>query len=103
VENITTSNRYGTYPTVLWYNDNMGITYEYLKTMAPDLWTKVNEEYDSFPSESKGGPLLPYLMIHQLIAANESIASTLSDQIDSVKISTYNWSHNFASQKHAPS
>jgi hypothetical protein len=88
VENITASNQwYRTYPKALWYNDNMGITYEYLKThMAPDLWIKVNEEYNSFPSESKGGPLLLYLMIHQLIAANESIASTLSDKIDSVKI-----------------
>jgi hypothetical protein len=68
----------------------MGISYEYLKThMAPDLWTQVNEEYNSYPSESKGGPLLLYLIIHQLIAANESIASTLSDKIYSVKISTY--------------
>jgi hypothetical protein len=42
---VAASNQwYRTYPTAVRYNDNMGITYEYLKThMAPDLWTKVNQ------------------------------------------------------------
>jgi hypothetical protein len=91
VEDITASNQwYRTYPTAPWFNENMGITYEYLKThMASDLWMKVNEEYNSYPAEAKGGPLVLYLMIHQLIAANDSIAITLSNKIDSVKISDY--------------
>jgi hypothetical protein len=68
----------------------MGITYEYLKThLATDLWMKVDEEYNTYPSEAKGGPLFLHLMIHQLIAANETISTTLSNRIDSVKISAY--------------
>jgi hypothetical protein len=91
VEDITTSNQwYRTFPTETWYNDNMGITYEYLKThMATDLWMKVNEEDNTYPSEAKGRPLFLYHMIHQLIAANETITTTLSNRIDSVKISAY--------------
>jgi hypothetical protein len=115
VEDIKASNEwYRTYPTAQWYGENMGITFEYLKThMEHDLWKKVNEEYNQFPSSSKGGPLLLYLMIYQLIAANDSIATTLSNQIDLVKISSYKRrcrrscyppSRNCASTKeHAPS
>jgi hypothetical protein len=80
LEDVTASNRwYKTYPKDSWYAENMGLTYEYLKDhMAPDLWTKVNEEYNTY---SPGGPLFLYLMLHHLMAANESIATTLSDKI----------------------
>jgi hypothetical protein len=59
VEDITASNQcYCTYPEDSWYNENMGLTYEYLKVhMAPDLWMKISEEYSTYPPEAKGGPL----------------------------------------------
>jgi hypothetical protein len=66
----------------------MGLTYEYLRAhIAPELWLEHKDEYNSYPSEGKGGPLLLYLMIHHLIAANDSIAITLSRKTDTVKIS----------------
>jgi hypothetical protein len=39
--------------------------------MAPDLWMKVNEEYNSYPPVAKGEPLFLYLMIHHLMAMNQ--------------------------------
>jgi hypothetical protein len=91
IQDILASNQWcHSFPTEAWYSENMGITYEYFKThMVPDLWTKVNEEYNKYPSSQKGGSLLLYLMIHQLIAANDSLAAALSDKIDAVKISSY--------------
>jgi hypothetical protein len=68
----------------------MGLTYEYLKSHTTDSrWLKVNEEYNTYSPEAKGGPLFLFLMIQQLMADNDSIATTLSDKIDSVKISSY--------------
>jgi hypothetical protein len=73
-----------------WINENMGLTYEYLKShTAPTLWMKVSEEYDGHKSEVKGGPLFLYLMIRQLMADNESISVALADKIKGLKISSY--------------
>jgi hypothetical protein len=58
-----------------WYTENMGLSYEYLKThMSQGLFTKVSEEYNLYPVKSRGGPLLLFLMIQLLIASNDSIA-----------------------------
>jgi hypothetical protein len=54
------------------------------------LWLKLNEEYNNYSAKAKGGPLFLYLLIHPLMLANDSIATTLSDKINSVKISTLN-------------
>jgi hypothetical protein len=91
VEEVMASNEwYRTFPTASWYGENMGLTYEYLKThMTTELWQEVKDEYNGYPAKGKGGPLLLYLMIHHLIAANDSIAITLSKKIDTVKISSY--------------
>jgi hypothetical protein len=73
-----------------WINENMGLTYEYLKShTAPALWMNVCEEYDGHPSEVKGGPLFLYLMIRQLKADNNSISVALADKINGLKISSY--------------
>jgi hypothetical protein len=53
------------------------------------LWLKVNEECNTYPSEAKGGHLFLFLMIQQLMVENDSSATTLSDKIDSVQISSY--------------
>jgi hypothetical protein len=81
LEDVQASNEwYRSYPSDPWYGDNMGLSYEYLKEhMATDLWTKVNEEYNRLPAATRGGPLLLYLMIKHLVAANEA----------AVKISSY--------------
>jgi hypothetical protein len=91
LEDVQASNEwYRRYPTDSWYGDNMGLTYEYLKThMASDLWTKVNEEYSRLPAATRGGPLLLYLMIKHLVAANDAVAVGLVKILDTVKISTY--------------
>jgi hypothetical protein len=68
----------------------MGLTYEYLGVHTSEsFWLKVNEEYNNYSPEHKGGPLLLFLMIHHLMEDNDSIATTLSDKIDSIKISSY--------------
>jgi hypothetical protein len=73
-----------------WYKENMGLTFEYLRTHTADpLWMKVNEEYNTFSADAKGGPLFLFLMINQLMADNDSIARALADKINSVKISSY--------------
>jgi hypothetical protein len=91
VEDIVASNEwYNLYTVKAWFAENMGLSYEYLKThMSPNLFTKVSEEYNIYPAKSRGGPLLLFLMIQQLIASNDSIALTLSKKIDTVKISMY--------------
>jgi hypothetical protein len=91
LEEVLASNEwYKAFPTDLWYAENMTLTYEYLKNhMEHGLFHKVNEEYLSHPSFGRGGPLLLFLMIRHLIAANSSIAESLSKQIDSVRISSY--------------
>jgi hypothetical protein len=91
VEDIAASNEwYNLYTVQEWYAENMGLSYEYLKThMSQSLFTKVNEEYNIYPAKSRGGPLLLFLMIQQLIASNDSIALTLSKKIETVKISSY--------------
>jgi hypothetical protein len=91
VEDVEASNEwYNLYTVKAWYAENMGLTYEYLKThMSQGLFTKVSEEYNLYPIKSRGGPLLLYLMIQQLIASNDSIARTLSKKIETIRISTY--------------
>jgi hypothetical protein len=91
VEEVVASSKWwSTYTEDPWFNENQGLTYEYLKShTANSLWLKVSEEYDQYPADAKGGPLFLFLMIQQLMADNESIAITLADKIDSIKISTY--------------
>jgi hypothetical protein len=73
-----------------WYKENMGLTFEYLRThTAESVWTKANEEYNTHPADAKGGPLFLFLLINQLMADNDSVARALADKIKSVKISTY--------------
>jgi hypothetical protein len=68
----------------------MGLSYEYLKThMSQSLFTKVSEEYNLNRVKSRGGPLLLFLMIQQIIASNDSTARTLSKKIETVRISTH--------------
>jgi hypothetical protein len=57
--------------------------------MEHSLFHKVNEEFRSHPSFSRGGPVLLFLMICHLIAATSSVAKSLSKQIDSVCILSY--------------
>jgi hypothetical protein len=60
----------------------MGLTYEYFRTHTEEaLWMKVNEEYNTYPADAKGGPLFLFLMIRQLMADNDSIARALADKI----------------------
>lgn len=73
-----------------WYQENMGLTYEYLRNHTSEsLWMKVNEEYNTYPVDAKGGPLCLFLMIRQLMADNDSIARSLADKIKTVKITDY--------------
>lgn len=73
-----------------WINENMGLTYEYLKShTSPTLWMKVSEQYDTQKSEFKGGPLFLYLMIRQLMADNDTISLGLVEKINGLKISSY--------------
>jgi hypothetical protein len=73
-----------------WINENMGLTYEYLKShTAPALWMKVSEEYDGHKSEVNGGPFFLYLLIRQLMADNDSISVALADKIKGLRISSY--------------
>jgi hypothetical protein len=72
-----------------WINENMDLTYEYLKSeTAPAFWMKISEEYDGYKSVVKGGPLFLYLMIRQLMADNDSISVALADKIKGLKISS---------------
>jgi hypothetical protein len=91
LDDVLASNAwYKTFPTAPWYTENMSLTYEYLENhMEHSLFHMVNEEYRSYPSSSRGGPLLLFLMIRHLIASNSSVAESLSKQIDSVCISSY--------------
>jgi hypothetical protein len=88
LEDVLASNEwYKAFPTDSWYTEDTSLTYEYLKNYTEhSLFHKVNEEYRSYPSFGWGGPLLLFLMIRHLIAANSSIAESLSKQIDSVPI-----------------
>jgi hypothetical protein len=73
-----------------WINENMGLTYEYLKShTSPALWMKISEQYDNHKSEVKGGPLFLFLMIRHLMADNESISVGLASKIDGMRISSY--------------
>jgi hypothetical protein len=91
VEDIAASTEwYNLYTVQEWYAENMGLTYEYLKThMSQSLFTKVNKEYNLYPAKLRGRPLLLFLMIQQLSASNDSIALTVSKKIHTVKISSY--------------
>jgi hypothetical protein len=78
VEEVMASNEwYRTFPTATLYGENMGLTFEYLKThMSAELWLEVKDDYNGYPATGKGCPLLLYLMIPRFIAANDSIAIT---------------------------
>jgi hypothetical protein len=91
IEEVVASNQWwSTHTEDPWFNENLGLTHEYLKShTANSLWLKVSEEYDLYPADAKGGPLFLFLMINQLMADNDSIATTLSDKIDTIKISSY--------------
>jgi hypothetical protein len=89
-EEVIASNEWYNLSTVTeWYAENRGLNYEHLEThMSQGLFTKVREENRIYQVKSRGGLLLLFLMLQQLIASNDSIAHTLSQMIETVKIST---------------
>jgi hypothetical protein len=91
VEDVVASNQWWRkYLPDPWYQENMGLTYEYLRThTAESLSLKINEDYNTFPADAKGGPLFLFLLINNLMADNDSIARALADKIKSVEISKY--------------
>ncbi|KAG7340338.1 hypothetical protein IV203_023881 [Nitzschia inconspicua] len=73
-----------------WICPNLELSASYLYArMAPDLRTILWAKHDSFPSAQQGGPLLLYLLIHQVVAANESVGRVLVDRLNTVTISSY--------------
>ncbi|KAG7372649.1 hypothetical protein IV203_018792 [Nitzschia inconspicua] len=73
-----------------WICPNLDLSATYLYArMAPDLRTILRAKHDSFPSAQQGGPLLLYLLIHQVVAANESVGRVLVDRLNTVTISSY--------------
>ncbi|KAG7358625.1 hypothetical protein IV203_015214 [Nitzschia inconspicua] len=71
-----------------WYESNLDLTAEYLtRHMEPDLYEKVNEEYNN--RDVQGGPVLLFVMIRHLLSTNDSLVNALTSKIKAVKLSLY--------------
>ncbi|KAG7371395.1 hypothetical protein IV203_019965 [Nitzschia inconspicua] len=73
-----------------WICPNLELSASYLYArMAPDLRSTLRAKHDAFPSAQQGGPLLLYLLINQVVAANKSVGRFLVDRLCTVTISSY--------------
>ncbi|KAG7368578.1 hypothetical protein IV203_031321 [Nitzschia inconspicua] len=73
-----------------WICPNLELSASYLYArMAPDLRSILRTKHDAFPPAQQGGPLLLYLLINQVVAANESVGRVLVDRLSTVTISSY--------------
>ncbi|KAG7370590.1 hypothetical protein IV203_019160 [Nitzschia inconspicua] len=73
-----------------WICSNLELSASYLYArMAPDLRSILRTKHEAFPPAQQGGPLLLYLLINQVVAANESVGRVLVDRLSTVTISSY--------------
>jgi hypothetical protein len=70
---------YRVYPKQNYYRDNLQLTLEFLENNCTEqLWEKVLEMHDEYPSEKRGGPLAFLIMMKLLSNFTESWDTVMS-------------------------
>ncbi|MGL5935206.1 MAG: hypothetical protein ACRCZI_06240, partial [Cetobacterium sp.] len=84
--------------SVLWYNlwikttfvsENMTLTYTFLRNNTDEtLWAQCLSTYETFPEDSRGGPLMFLLIMQRIQSTTETALNHLVDKIRGIKISS---------------
>ena len=68
--------------------ENLSITYAFLKSNTDDsLWNKCLQDYEKYPEEARGGPLMLILILKRIQNTTESALANLVTRIQNLKIS----------------
>jgi hypothetical protein len=71
-----------------YIRENLSITYAFLKNNTDEaLWNKCLPEYERFPPEARGGPLMLLLILQRIQNTTESALTHLVHRIEHLKIS----------------
>jgi hypothetical protein len=80
---------YRVYPKQCYYRDNLQLTLEFLENNCTEqLWEKVLEMHDEYPSEKWGGPLAFLIMMKLLQSHTDSAVQYLIKSVNNLKITS---------------